>query len=234
MFYQSNIGLLCLLLEHSEYVLICLSLGSNKKMGSNSMWMAKPGILLGNIGCSRHLPGWWSTPSARWEITQICYEELLYHMAVLPFGGTSVGWNLMKVNHRKCRALCLGRTAPGTSTHCSRGSAIGWKAVWQRSTQDPAGQKASSVLLWPGPVGWKRWSFPSTQHWRDTPQVLSSLLGSPGSLGSKSGERPHRWPRTAASDLCGETKSWGYSTWRRLQSDFTIFWKYLVEKIKGN
>lgn len=86
----------------------------------------------------------------------------------------------------------------------------------------------SSVFLWPRQtaaswaaqkrvltVGWKRWFFPSTQHWRDTPQVLSSLLGSPESLGSKSGERPHRWSGIAASDLCGEPEIWGCSAWRR-------------------
>lgn len=78
------------------------------------------------------------------EVTQICSEELLYQMALLPFRMTSVGWNLMKVQ-RKCKALCLGGTTPGTSTYYDRGSTTGWRAAWQRSTQDPAEQKASSV-----------------------------------------------------------------------------------------
>lgn len=54
--------------------------------------------------------------------TQICSEELLYQMALLPFGRTSVDWNLMKVQ-RKCKALCRGGDQPQepVSTHCDRG-----------------------------------------------------------------------------------------------------------------
>lgn len=76
------------------------------------MWMAKPGILLGNIGCSRHLPGWWSTRSARWAITQICNEDLLYHMAVLPFGGTSVGLEPHEVQSQEMQSPVPGESSP--------------------------------------------------------------------------------------------------------------------------
>lgn len=82
------------------------------------------------------------TPSARLEIRQICSEELLYEMALLPFGGTSVHWNLMRVQ-RKCRALCLRGTTPGTSTHCSRGQQLDGKQL---------GREASRILLNKKPV----------------------------------------------------------------------------------
>lgn len=40
--------------------------------------------------------------------SEIYNEELLYQMTVLPFRGTSAGWNLRKSNQRKCKALCPG------------------------------------------------------------------------------------------------------------------------------
>lgn len=167
-----------------------------------------------------------------------CYTRwLCCHSEWLQWAGTS--WNSITGNAKSC---ALGVITPGTSTHCSRVSVAGWKAAWQRSTQDPAGQKAeqkaSSVFLWPRqttaswtaqrrvlPVGWKRWSFPSTQHWRDTPQVLSSLLDSPEIL------REQVWWET--TQVIKDCSIW--PVWRarelgpfslekkKLQSDFTIF-----------
>lgn len=73
--------------------------------------------------------------------------------------------------------------------------------------QDPAAQKAECVLVVKADnsiLGCAENSIASrlkevilsfTQHWRDTPRVLSSLLGSPEILGtswSKSGERSHK------------------------------------------